>query len=374
MIKSIKAKTILDSRKRPTVQVGLKTERGVFSASCPSGASTGRREAKITDPQKAADNVNKVIAKKLAGLDETNQKKIDNILIKNKNLGANAILPVSIAVCRAGAKAEKLPLYKYISKIYQLKTTNHKLPRGCFNIINGGAHARNDLDIQEFMVAPDYSTFAKNLQIAEKVFNNLKKLLKKSFGKKGIVMGDEGGFAPPISSPEQALDFLIKSIGRLKVDIGLDVAATQIKNRKKYNIDFYKEIIKKYPVIFLEDPFAENDDKGFSSAVKSLKVIIVGDDYLTTNIKRIRKERNNCTGVIIKPNQIGTITQTLEAIKLAKSYGWKTIVSHRSGETMDDFIADLAVGVGSEFIKSGAPSKPERLAKYNRLVKIEKHG
>ncbi len=383
MIKSIKARTILDSRKRPTVEVELRTEKGRFLASCPSGASTGKNEAKIAGPKKAVNNV-RIIEKKLAGQDETKQEKIDNILIENKNLGANAILPVSIACCRAGAKAVNLQLYKYISKLYKSPAAKggRALPRPCFNIINGGAHAKNNLEIQEFMMVPNYSSFARNLEVGKKVFNNLKKLLQKDFGKNGIIMGDEGGFAPPISDPEKALDYMVKAMGKLKVDIGLDVAATQLYSHGRYKIDnrffnrtgllnFYKGLFEKYPIIFIEDPFKENDDEGFSLAVKKLKTIIVGDDYLTTNIKRIKRAKNNCTGIIIKPNQIGTITQTLEAVRLAKSYGWKTIVSHRSGETMDDFIADLAVGVCSEFIKSGAPSKSERLVKYNRLVKIE---
>ncbi|KPJ54817.1 hypothetical protein AMJ47_03125 [Parcubacteria bacterium DG_72] len=393
MIKSIKAKTILDSRKKPTVEVELKTEKGRFLASCPSGASTGENEAKTVKPKKAVDNVNKIIAKELKGQSETNQKKIDNILIRNKNLGANAILPVSIAACRAGAKTRNFALYKYINELYR-GPSSYKLvrgrastsfPRPCFNIINGGVHAKNNLEIQEFMIVPNYSSFAKNLEVGKKVFNNLKKLLQKDFGKKGIVMGDEGGFSPPIYNDKECLGYISKAIGNLKVDIGLDVAASEFYSKGKYTLDnkklnreellaFYKELVKKYPIIFIEDPFSENDDKGFSLAVKNLKTIIVGDDYLTTNIKRIKRAKNNCTGIIIKPNQIGTVFQTLEAVRLAKSYDWKTIVSHRSGETMDDFIADLAVGVGSEFIKSGAPSKPERLSKYNRLVKIETYG
>jgi enolase len=384
MIKSIRARIIPDSRKRPTVEVELRTEKGVFVASCPSGASTGKKEAKTVEAKKAVENVNRIINKKLAGLDETKQEQIDDILIKNEKLGANAILPVSIAVCRAGATSENLPLYKYISNIFApIGAKILQMPRPCFNIINGGAHADNDLEIQEFMIVPNYSSFAKNLKIAKNVLNNLKKLLEKDFGKRGIIMGDEGGFAPPIFNDRDSLKYLSKAIGGLKVDIGLDCAATEFYNNGKYRIDnknfnrkelldFYKGLINNYDIIFIEDPFSETDDRGFSSAVNNLKVTIVGDDYLTTNIERIKRAKNNCTGAIIKPNQIGTMTQTLEAVRLAKSYGWKTIVSHRSGETMDDFIADLAVGINSEFIKSGAPSKPERLAKYNRLVKIEK--
>jgi len=391
MIRGIKAKIILDSRKKPTVEVGLKTEKGVFAASCPAGASTGKTEAVALPAQKAVENINKIIAHRLLGLDEREQDHIDKFLInldgtKNKKtLGANAILPVSTAVCRAGARTKKLPLYKYIKELYG-GPVSVSFPKGCFNIINGGAHADNNLEIQEFMIVPDYNSFSKNLAAAKKVFNNLKKILNKEFGKKGIVMGDEGGFAPPIENDKKALDYILQAIGKLKVNIGIDAAAAQFYSKGKYKIDnkklsrsellvFYKKLIKEYPIIFIEDPFDENDDKGFSLAVKKLrKVVIIGDDYLTTNIKRIKKAKKFCSGIIIKPNQIGTITEALEAVRLAKSYGWKIIVSHRSGETMDNFIADLAAGVRADFIKSGAPSKAERLAKYNRLVKIETYG
>ena len=368
MIEEIKAKIISDSRKRATVQVELRTERGSFLASCPSGASTGKNEAKAVIPERAIKNIKKVLSKKLAGQDELDQTKIDKILAKNRRLGANAILPVSIAVCRAGAAAKNLPLYKYLRNRVSVS-----FPRPCFNIINGGAHAKNDLDIQEFMIVPNYKSFSENLRAGLEVFNKLKIILQKAF-KGNLNMGDEGGFAPQISEPEKALDFIIRAVGDLKVDIGLDVAASQIKNKENYNLDFYKRLIKNYPIIFIEDPFAENDDKGFIEATKELGVTIVGDDYLTTNIKRIKraKKKKACNGTIIKPNQIGTLTQTLQAVDLAKSYGWKVIVSHRSGETMDNFIADLAVGVGADFIKSGAPSRPERLAKYERLLAIEK--
>jgi len=287
--------------------------------------------------------------------------------MKNKKLGANAILPVSIAVCRAGAAAKNLPLYKYVRDPVSYENV---LPRPCFNIINGGAHARNNLAIQEFMAIPNYESFSENLEAGLEAFNNLKNILQKEFGE-NLAMGDEGGFALPISEPEKALDFLIEATGDLKIDIGLDVAATQLK--EKYALEFYKEIIKKYPIIFIEDPFRENDDKGFAGATKELGITIVGDDYLTTNIERIKRaeKKKACNGVIIKPNQIGTVSETLKAVQLAKSYGWKIVVSHRSGETMDDFIADLAVGVGADFIKSGAPLTQERMVKYNRLLEIE---
>ena len=393
MIEGVRAKIILDSRKRPTTEVEVRTQNGRFLASCPSGASTGEKEAAAIDPEKAVNNINNIIAVKLLGENEKKQKKIDNIMIEldgteNKSrLGANAVLPVSIAVCRAGAGAKKLPLYKYINNTFA--PTNTKvlsMPRPCFNIINGGAHAKNNLEIQEFMIIPDYKSFAKNLKTGQKIFEKLKKILEKGFGEKGVLMGDEGGFAPPIENDEKALAYISQAIGKYKINIGLDCAASEFFSKGKYEIDhkklnrnellrFYKELIKKYPIIFIEDPFDEKDDKGFKAGVRELSnTIIVGDDYLTTNIKRIKRAKKNktATGIIIKPNQIGTVTETLEAVKLAKSYHWKTIVSHRSGETMDDFIADLAVGIGSDFIKSGAPSKPERLAKYNRIAAIEK--
>ena len=388
MIKSIKAKEILNSRIEPTVKVELKTEKGVFEASVPSGASTGKYETKELSSLKAIRNIEKIIAPKLIGKDEIKQEEIDNILIKNKNLGANAILPVSIAVCRAGAVAKNLPLYKYIRIIgnWKLEIGNWRMPRPCFNIINGGAHADNNLDIQEFMIVPNYSSCSENLESAKKVFERLKKDLDRDFGEKGIKMGDEGGFAPPIDNDKEALEYIFKIIKDLKINIGLDCAASQFYFKNKYIIDhkrletkelldFYQELIKKYPIIFIEDPFSEDDWKSWQRITKKLakKISIIGDDLLTTNIKRIEiaKKRKACNGMIIKPNQIGTVTETLKAVKLAKSYKWKIIVSHRSGETMDDFIADLAVGVRADFLKSGAPSKLERLSKYNRLLKIK---
>jgi enolase len=379
MIKSIKAKKILNSRKEPTIQVKLMTNKGIVKASVPSGASTGSHEAKTVDIKQAIYNVNKVIAFKLKGMDETKQEQIDRLMIKldgtkNKSkLGANAILAVSIAVCRAGALAKDIPLYEYLG-------IGKSFPKPCFNIINGGVHAKNKLDIQEFMIIPQERTFKENFRIGKLVFKRLKKDLKKEYGK--LPMGDEGGFSPPFSKETKALDFIVKSIGDYNVKIGLDCAASSFYSKGKYKIDgkklnkkqlldFYVDIVDKYPIISIEDPFQEKDAKGFAEITKKLnKVTIIGDDFLTTNIGRIKKYKDNCNGVIIKPNQIGTITETLEAIKLAKSYKWKIMVSHRSGETMDDFIADLSLGC--DYIKSGAPSKKERLVKYIRLLKLEK--
>jgi len=385
MIKSIKAKEILDSRKNPTVEVELETDKGVFKASVPSGASRGKYEAvELRDKgkayqgmgvSKAVKNINKVIGPKVKNKDEANQKEIDELMIKldgtkNKSkLGANAILPVSMAVCRAGAKSKSIPLYRYINQFFK---GSIKIPRPCFNILNGGAHADNDLDIQEFMIVPNKGSFSENFQTGKDIYHNLKNILNKEIGKKGIVIGDEGGFAPPINDVKQALVLIMKAAKGYDIKIGLDCAASQIK-KGKYDVDLYKELVKDYPIIFFEDPFAEDDWEGFKRITKELNVIVVGDDLLTTNIERIKqaKAKKACNGAIIKINQIGTITETFQAIELAKSYKWKIIISHRSGETTDSFIADLAVGSGAQFIKSGAPYKKERLAKYNRLLKIE---
>jgi len=388
MIKSLKAKEILDSRGNPTVEVELETNNGVFKASVPSGASRGKYEAvELRDKgkayqgmgvSKAVKNINDLIGPKIKDKDEAEQKEIDELMIKldgtkNKSkLGANAILAVSMAVCRAGAAAKDLPLYKYISTIYKLQTTNYSLPRPCFNILNGGAHAHNNLDVQEFMIVSNKGSFSKNFQTGKDIYHNLKNILNKEIGKKGMVIGDEGGFAPPINDIRQALDFIMQAAKGCDIKIGLDCAASEIK-KGMYHLEFYQGLIRDYPIIFFEDPFSEDDWESFKSITKELNVVIVGDDLLCTNIKRIKqaKAKQACNGAIIKINQIGTITETFEAIKLVKSYGWKIIVSHRSGETTDSFIADLAVGSGAEFIKSGAPYKKERLAKYNRLLKIE---
>lgn len=386
MIKSLKAREILDSRRNPTVEVELETNNGIFKASVPSGASRGRYEAvELRDGgrayqgmgvSKVVKNINDVIAPKLKSKDETEQKQIDQLMIKldgtkNKSkLGANAILPVSMAVCRAGAKSKTLPLYQYINQFFE---DSVKIPRPCFNILNGGVHANNDLDIQEFMVVPNKGSFSKNFQTGKDIYHNLKNILNKEIGKKGIVIGDEGGFAPPINDIKKALYFIMEAGKGYDIRIGLDCAASEIK-KGMYHLEFYQGLTRDYPIIFFEDPFAEDDWESFRNITKELNVIIVGDDLLSTNVKRIKqaKAKEACNGAIIKINQIGTITETFEAIKLVKSYGWKIIISHRSGETTDSFIADLAVGSGAEFIKSGAPYKKERLAKYNRLLEIEK--
>ncbi len=312
---------------------------------------------------------------------------------ENKSkLGANAILPVSMAICRAGSASQKLPLYQYISQMCDVGPRAFlRIPLASFNFIEGGAHAvgRNNLDLQEFMVVPSKKSFQENLIIANKIFENLKKIIAENIASSDLAMGDEGGFAPKISKSEQAL-FLLKNAmeGQADVGIAIDAAASQFYKNGKYIlegneisreklVDFYKDLTERFPIISIEDPFAEEDWEGFKQLNSQLPIskfqILIGDDLTTTNIKRIKEahSRGACNGVILKINQIGTISETIEASKLAKEYGWKTIVSHRSGETMDTFIADLAVGVGADFIKSGSPSQPERMAKYSRLLEIE---
>lgn len=389
-IKEIIAREIKDSRGNPTIEVelALSDSRRVV-ASVPSGASTGKNEAlELRDADgkgvlQAIKNVNEIIAPKLKGKDVLNQKAIDDLLVnldgtKNKSkLGANAILGVSMAVCRAGAAAKKTPLYKYISDLSGQKP---KIPLAMFNVIEGGRHAKNGLAIQEFILVPQKKTFAENLVLCNKIFQNLKDNFKDA------ELGDEGGFAPQISKTEQALFALKGAAEAGEYKIALDAAASEFYEDGKYKIDgreltrtelleFYEELVKNFPIISIEDPFAEEDWQGFQSIVRQMgkKIIIVGDDLTTTNIERIKEAHNKlaCNGVILKLNQIGTVSETIEAGNLARSFGWKTIVSHRSGETMDDFIADLSVGIGADFIKAGSPAKPERMVKYSRLLEIE---
>jgi len=409
-VKNLKAREILDSRGEPTVEVELTTDYGVFSASAPSGASKGKYEAvelrdggkryKGKGVLKAVRNVNEKISPKIKGREVNNQERTDQFLIetdgtKNKSrLGTNAILPVSMAVCRAGAAALNIPLYEYISQIFGQKILRTNFPTPCFNLINGGAHAGNDLDIQEFMVVPQADTFKKSLQMVSEIYHILQEVLLKSFGKKAINIGDEGGFAPPLKSTRGALDLLMKAIKLAgynnKTKISLDCAASQFLSGNKNNpfyiferkrlssprlLNFYQDIFRRYPILSIEDPFSENDFAGFKEAYEKLgkNVLIIGDDLLATNPERMKKafDKKLCNGLLLKINQIGTITEAIQAAKLARTFGWKIMVSHRSGETNDDFIADLAVGISADFIKSGAPARGERLAKYNRLLKIE---
>ncbi len=399
----VKAREILDSRGNPTVEVSVFTENGnVGTFGVPSGASTGKREAlELRDNDhryfgkgvlKAVSNVNEVLKPKILGEEVSNQKKIDQIMIEldgtpNKsNLGANAILGVSVACLKAAAKDANLSVYKYLNK------REVKLPFCMFNIINGGKHASNNIDIQEFMIVPKFSDFSESLRAASEVFHSLKTLLLD----KGLqtTVGDEGGYAPDLSSNEEALSIIVKSIETAgyipgkNIFIAIDVAASSFYNSQSdtYNIDntnmsreellnYYIELVKKYPIISIEDPFDEEDYVGFKMITESLgkRVSIVGDDLFVTNKELLKKgiDEGLCNAILIKPNQVGSFYETLETIVLAKQNKYTCVMSHRSGETIDTFIADLAVALNIPFMKSGSVSRGERLAKYNRLLEIE---
>ena len=404
IIYDVFAREVLDSRGNPTVEVEVTLESGVAGrAIVPSGASTGEREAlelRDGDPKrykgkgviKAVDNVNNIIAPEIEGIDVIDQAYIDNLLIEmdgteNKsNLGANAILGVSMACARAASEYVDLPLYQYIGGI-----RGRELPVPMMNVINGGAHAQNSLDVQEFMIVPaGADNFKEALRMGTEVFHTLKGILKDKGYSTGV--GDEGGFAPQIKSTKEALDTLMVAIQKAgykpgkDILLALDVAASELYKKGKYHIDgnvwdstklidFYDSLIKKYPIISIEDGFAENDWKGWQAFTEQCasKIQIVGDDVFVTNpmifMEGIKKGIAN--SILIKLNQIGTVTETLTTIELAKRAGYTCVISHRSGETEDAFIADLAVATNAGQIKTGSASRSERIAKYNQLLRIE---
>jgi len=404
-IKNIISRQILDSRGYPTVETDVILENGTIGrASVPSGASTGKHEAcELRDGnkkyngksvKKAVSNVNGEIFDAITGNDVSDQSLIDNILIdldgtKNKTrLGANAILSVSLATATAAAKHYQLPLYKYLGG-----TSNYKMPTPMFNVINGGAHANNKLSFQEFMIIPvNNIDFSESLRKSTEVFHNLKKIIND----KGLStsVGDEGGFAPNLDSESDALDLIslaIKKSGFKLIDdfvFALDVAATEFYKKNKYQLmtqkkpftsnefsDFLKKLCEKFPIMSIEDPMAEDDWAGWSSLNSDLgnKIQIVGDDLFVTNLERLTVgiEKKAANAILIKLNQIGTLTETIECIELAKANKFETIISHRSGETENTFIADLAVGTNSNQIKTGSLARSERVAKYNQLIRIE---
>ncbi len=403
-IKRIAAREILDSRGVPTVEVAMFSAKSSASASVPSGASTGVHEAvELRDGGKryfgkgvlqAVKNVNTVIAKKLAGK-ALDQEKIDQLLVDldgspdKCELGANAILAVSLAACRLAAKEHGIPLYTHIAKMFGTKKA--VLPVPAFNVINGGKHAGNKLDFQEYMLLPvGAKSFSEALQIGSEVYHELKQLLEKDFGKSAINVGDEGGFAPPLTCVEEPLDYIAQAAQNLgywkKVAFGIDVAASTFYREQKYYVegeqlsssdllDKYLELVGAYPLISIEDPFHEDDFEGFAKLTRQLRkrAQVVGDDLLCTNPDRISAAavRESCNALLLKVNQIGTLSEALDAAKLAMAQKWNVMVSHRSGETTDCFIADLAVGIASGQIKAGAPCRGERLTKYNQLLRIE---
>ncbi|MDC1248010.1 phosphopyruvate hydratase [Pelagibacteraceae bacterium] len=402
-ILKIRARQVFDSRGNPTIEAEVYSKNQSASAICPSGASTGTYEAfekRDKNNKKylgksvfnAIDVINTKISKKLKGINIHDQIRIDTILInldgtrQKTNLGANAILAVSMAAKKLSAKIKKTPLFKTF-----LVKNNFSLPYPLMNIINGGAHANNGLRIQEFMIRPDKAkNFSEAMRICFLVISSLRKLIKKK--KLSTSVGDEGGFAPMIDSNEKALDLIVSAIKAAgfkngkDVSICLDVAANELFKSKKYSIhskkfisvdqtiNKYLKIINKYKIRSIEDPFAENDWTSWSNLMKSTKnVQIVGDDLYVTNLERLKKGflNNSSNSILIKLNQIGTVSETLEVIKFAQIIGYKTIISHRSGDSEDTFIADLAVGTNSNQIKTGSLTRSERVAKYNQLLRIE---
>ena len=403
-IENIVAREILDSRGNPTVEVDVILEDGTLGrASVPSGASTGSREAlELRDGDssrynglgvlKAVNNVNGPIKELVVGMDAYNQKELDYAMIKldgtktKSNLGANAILGVSMANLKAAAISKKVPLHKYIGD-------GKNLPYPMMNIINGGAHADNKLDFQEFMIIPFANTINERIRMGSEIFHSLKKVLKE----KSLVtsVGDEGGFAPDLNSNSEAFDLIIEAINRAgykpgeNVYLGIDVAASEFYNKdteryelvgenksltKEELISYYEELVNKYPIISIEDPVYENDFEGFSEITKRIgdRIQLVGDDLFVTNKEYLQKaiEMKAGNAILLKVNQIGTITETLETIELAKANNYKTIISHRSGETEDTTISSLAVGLDLGQIKTGSMSRTDRICKYNELLRI----
>lgn len=414
-IKSIHAREILDSRGNPTIEVKVEVGKGIVGkAAVPSGASTGTHEAlelRDGDTQrynglgalKARENVNTKIFHALKSKEVADQELIDKTMIEldgteNKSkLGANSILGVSLACAQAAALSKKQPLYKYINASFRFESLDlAAMPVPMFNILNGGKHADSGLDIQEFMIIPGgKNSFQENVRMGSEVFHSLKELLKSN--NYSVAVGDEGGYAPKLEENTQAIELVLKAIEKTRygagkdIFIGIDAAASEFYNKEENRyvlrapnaslareqmIALYNEWVAKYPFISIEDGLFEDDWNGWKElkrGVQNDKILFVGDDLLVTNVKRlnIAVSEDSANAVIVKPNQIGTLTETIEFIKRARQANWKIIISHRSGETDDSFIADLAVAARADFIKSGAPSRGERVVKYNRLMEIE---
>ena len=408
-ISSVHARQILDSRGNPTVEAKVSLENGATGvAKVPSGASTGSHEAlELRDGGKrfggkgvlkAVKNVNSIISKKLVGFDIEKMRELDNKMLvldgtKNKSqLGANAILAVSLACARAGAEAAKIPLYRHIRKVYGIKESGFRMPIPTMNILNGGRHADNGLSIQEFMIIPRHKLLRERVRMGSQIFHALAGLLSQ----KGYAtsVGDEGGFAPELLNNERALQLIMEAIKNAgwepgkHVFLGLDVASSEFFSHGKYYfvnkkqawdalkmISNLKSWIKKYPLISIEDALSEDDWEHWKILTKEIgtSVALVGDDLFVTNVERLSRGIKEGVGnaILIKLNQIGTLSETIDAIMLAKKNHFQTSISHRSGETSDTFIADLAVAVNSEYIKTGSLSRSERVEKYNRLMEIE---
>ena len=410
-IQKIHAREVLDSRGNPTIEVDLTTEDGLFRAMVPSGASTGVHEAlELRDGDKsrylgkgvlkAVENVNTKISEVVVGMNPTKQEEIDKAMIdadgtENKSsFGANAILGVSMAACKAGAAAKNVPLYKHIADLAGV--SEFVLPVPSFNVINGGSHAGNKLAMQEFMILPLGATsFKEAMRMGAECYHNLKKVIKDKYGQDAVNVGDEGGFAPNIQDNKEGLELLKEAIEKAgytgKVKIGMDVAASEFFKDGSYDLNFkgdepdmksgdemvelYKQFVDEYGLVSIEDPFDQDDWETYPKLTELVGegTQIVGDDLLVTNPKRIAKaiEGKSCNALLLKVNQIGSVTESIQACKDSQAAGWSVMVSHRSGETEDSFIADLVVGLKTGQIKTGAPCRSERLAKYNQLMRIE---
>lgn len=405
-IVSVKAREILDSRGSPTVEVELRTEDGLFLAAVPSGASVGKNEAlELRDGGKrylgkgvlkAVDNVNKIISRKIVGMDCTAQKEVDQSMItldgtENKSrLGANAILGVSMACARAGAASKKMPFFEYVGLLFGNKSPN-VLPVPQLNVMNGGKHAGLEHDIQEQMLVPvGARSFREALRISVESYCVLKSILKKRFGARGALLADEGGFVPPLKTVEERLEVMQRAVEEAgyekEIAFALDCASSEFYEKKRYAIGkkklsseklvgYYRSLTKRFKIISIEDGMAEEDWLGWRLLSRELgeKIQLVGDDLLVTDKKRIARAASEkaCNALLLKLNQIGTVTEAAEAARAAFKSRWNVIVSHRSGETEDAFIADFVVGIGSQECKFGAPARSERNAKYNQLLRIE---
>ncbi len=403
-IRDIKAREILDSRGNPTIETEVFTKRGFGRAAVPSGASTGRYEAlELRDSgsryhgkgvREAVSKVNNEIKNELVGMKCQRLVDLDRKMIEldgtedKSSLGANAILSVSLAAARAASDESNKELYELLNEKF-FPDRKMKVPKPFLNILNGGEHAGNDLAIQEFMIVPFMGAIEEDIRVASEIYHELGKILVDKHGKYATNVGDEGGFAPPLSKTRDAIELVLEATNGVgcspenEVKLALDAAASEFCKNGAYSIDgrtmnvdqledFWIELLEEYPIHSIEDPYDQNDFDAFASLNEKTETMVVGDDLLVTNPRRIRKciETSACDTLLLKLNQIGTLTEAVDAAKLAHGDDWKVIVSHRSGETTDSFIADLAVAMGAYGIKAGAPARGERTAKYNRLIRI----
>jgi len=399
-IDSIKARQILDSRGNPTIEVEVKTKNAEGRASAPSGASRGSREAvELRDGgeefhgkgvKKAIENVNTILAPAIVGMDVYEQEEIDGKIIKidgtsdKRIIGGNACIATSIACCKCAANSKKIPVHLYLNKEANV------LPVPFMNIINGGKHAGNELAIQEYMIAPIMAkSFSQAIRMGCEVYYSLKEIILKKYGRNAINVGDEGGFAPPLKETRDALELIMDAIEENgyenEVMLAIDCAASSFYKGNLYYIegeksqdeliDFYEEIVEEYPIVSIEDAFSEDDWDGFSKLTKKLgkKIQIVGDDIFVTNAKRLKEgiKKKACNALLLKPNQCGTLSETLKVVKICNENNYSIMVSHRSGDTCDSFISELAVAINCGQIKAGAPCRAERTEKYNQLIRIE---